>query len=102
MRIRPPGRPGCRGWRWRLRAESLSPVLPADQRFGMSLQIVREHAGRACGAHDLLERVAELLLARSLGADEGGVGVLEDAIGRGEHPARLVEGPRELAVHCEI
>src|SRR5262245_49172870 len=79
MRIRPvpPPKPSARSCGQG--ASLLLLRLAPDQHLGVTLEIVRENAHRARGPRQLLQRVAQVLRRRRVGAEECGVGVLEHA-----------------------
>src|SRR6185503_1944979 len=66
--------------------------LAPEQRFGMPLQKVAQHAQRSGGAGDLLQGVAQILLGGSVPADEGRIRALEYAVGRDDRAANVLHG----------
>src|SRR5215467_5016746 len=102
-RSRWPSRSAGRGWhtRWARPSCQRKPLLlllplAEDERVGVALKVVGQHAQRSRGPRDLLEGIAQLLLGRGVLAHEGRVGVLEHGVGADESGAQIRERRAEL------
>src|SRR5712692_4340932 len=82
---------------WRYAASSLRPsLLAANERFGMTLEIICEHADRSGGTAYLLQSVAELLDLRGIRLGQV-AGVVECTLRTYQRAARTYECEVKIA-----
>ncbi len=72
---------------------NLLPALAADQHFRMAHQVICEHPQSTRRLRDFLQRVAQLLLHRRVGADQRVVGILQQAFGGAKRAPRILQRP---------
>src|SRR6478672_2524590 len=72
------------------------------QSLGMTFEIIRQNAQRACRAGELLQGIAQVLLGGSVLADKRRVRALEQAVGRGNRAAQFPDDHLQLRCHIRI
>src|SRR5262245_46193720 len=84
------------------RASRLRLRLAPDQRLGVALEVVGQGAQRPGGAADLLQGVAQLLLDRSVPAQQGRIRVLEYPVGGANDPPQVVQRRVDLVLERRL
>src|SRR5206468_9942617 len=76
--------------------------LAADHRARLALELVRESAQRSCRAGELLQRIAQILLRRCIGAKQRCVGAVHRPLYRAERTMQIVERGLELRYQLRV